>query len=181
MIVKQELKIVRAQPGHEKILVKYFSENDTHLKPWSPLVPRSHHSLEAWQRRIKEREEEFEKGLSAHFIGTDENETEVIGSCSLSNIVRGVFQACHMGYSIAESYQGQGYMKMIASYAIDFAFTEFKIHRIMANYMPANERSASLLQSLGFQREGYAKEYIFINGKWEDHVLTSLINPNSQR
>jgi ribosomal-protein-alanine N-acetyltransferase len=48
----------------------------------------------------------------------------------------------------------------------------------MANYMPRNERSAKLLASLGFEREGYAKRYLQIAGQWEDHVLTALVDPD---
>jgi ribosomal-protein-alanine N-acetyltransferase len=46
----------------------------------------------------------------------------------------------------------------------------------MANYRPQNERSARLLERLGFTREGLAKDYLFIDGAWRDHVLTSLTN-----
>ena len=60
--------------------------------------------------------------------------------------------------------------------AIDYMFCEQNIHRIMANYMPSNTRSAKLLKKLGFTIEGLAKDYLLINGKWEDHVLTSLTN-----
>ena len=176
-----DLKIVRAKPGHETIIANYFAVNGEHLQPWSPLLPREHHSVEAWRRRLQERETEFENGLSAHFIGTDAEGSHVIGSCSLSNIVRGVFQACHMGYSVAQLYEGQGLMKEITEHAIAYAFNELKVHRILANHMPTNERSAALLRSLGFEKEGYAKEYILINGKWEDHVLNSLINPHSSQ
>ncbi len=158
-------------------MANYFAVNEVHLQPWSPLVPREHHSVTMWKRRLEEREIEFKAGLSVHFIGTDSAESHVIGSCSLSNIVRGVFQACHMGYSVAERYQGQGYMKAIVSHAIAYAFDELKLHRVMANHMPDNRRSEALLASLGFEREGYAREYILINGQWEDHVLNSLINP----
>jgi ribosomal-protein-alanine N-acetyltransferase len=49
----------------------------------------------------------------------------------------------------------------------------------MANHMPGNERSARLLKSLGFEEEGYAKEYLLINGKWEDHVLNSLLTKSN--
>lgn len=178
---KPGLKIIRADIGHEIIMANYFAVNESHLQPWSPLVPREHHSIDMWKRRLEERKIEFEAGLSVHFIGTDSAESHVIGSCSLSNIVRGVFQACHMGYSVAERYQGQGYMKAIVSHAIAYAFDELKLHRVMANHMPDNQRSAALLASLGFEREGYAKEYILINGKWEDHVLNSLINPRYGR
>jgi ribosomal-protein-alanine N-acetyltransferase len=55
-----------------------------------------------------------------------------------------------------------------------------KIHRIMANYMPHNHRSGNLLESLGFEREGYAKDYLLIDGKWQDHVLMALTDPQWQ-
>lgn len=48
------------------------------------------------------------------------------------------------------------------------------MHRIMANYMPHNQRSGQLLARLGFEKEGYAKDYLMINGRWRDHVLTAL-------
>lgn len=50
------------------------------------------------------------------------------------------------------------------------------MHRIMANYMPHNQRSGNLLTRLGFEREGYAKKYLLIDGTWQDHVLTALMN-----
>ncbi len=62
--------------------------------------------------------------------------------------------------------------------AIDYMFEKQKLHRIMANYMPSNERSARLLHKLGFVVEGCAKKYLLINGRWEDHILSSLTNEN---
>ena len=66
-------------------------------------------------------------------------------------------------------------MKQIAIHTIDYAFNQMDLHRIMANHMPDNERSANLLQGLGFEREGYAREYLLIDDTWEDHVLNSLV------
>ena len=57
-----------------------------------------------------------------------------------------------------------------------YVFEETRLHRIMAGYLPHNDRSGNLLQRLGFEREGYARKYLKINGVWEDHILTSLIN-----
>jgi len=70
-------------------------------------------------------------------------------------------------------------MKQLCAYVISFAFKELGLNRVMANYMPKNIRSECLLRSLGFEREGFARKYLCINGKWEDHVLTSLINPKN--
>ncbi|WP_258546831.1 GNAT family N-acetyltransferase [Psychromonas sp. B3M02] len=62
--------------------------------------------------------------------------------------------------------------------SIEYAFITADLHRIMANYMPSNIRSGHLLTRLGFEKEGLAKSYLKIAGSWQDHVLTSKINPN---
>ena len=49
-----------------------------------------------------------------------------------------------------------------------------RLHRVQANHLPENQRSARLLQRLGFRVEGLAREYLYINGAWRDHVLTAL-------
>lgn len=59
-----------------------------------------------------------------------------------------------------------------------WAFGELDLHRVMANHLPRNQRSARLLQRLGFEREGYARDYLRIAGQWEDHVLTAKIRPD---
>jgi ribosomal-protein-alanine N-acetyltransferase len=57
-------------------------------------------------------------------------------------------------------------------------FNQLQLHRVMATYMTANQRSAALLKRLGFEKEGYAKSYMNISGTWEDHILTALVNPS---
>ena len=69
-------------------------------------------------------------------------------------------------------------MTAVVKAGIDVMFTDYGLHRIQANYMPSNTRSASLLERCGFVREGLAKSYLQIAGRWEDHVLTALVNPN---
>lgn len=59
---------------------------------------------------------------------------------------------------------------------IDFAFDARRLHRIQANDRPDNDRSARLLARLGFEREGYANDYLFIDGAWRDQVLTARLN-----
>ena len=47
--------------------------------------------------------------------------------------------------------------------------------------MPTNERSARLLRRLGFAVEGYARDYLLLDGQWRDHVMTALINRDWKR
>lgn len=60
----------------------------------------------------------------------------------------------------------------------EYLFTKMNIHRIMANCMVKNKRSLAVLSRVGFVKEGVAKDYLMINGRWEDHILTSLTNKN---
>jgi [ribosomal protein S5]-alanine N-acetyltransferase len=89
--------------------------------------------------------------------------------------VRGIGQYCTIGYSLDERWQGQGLMTEALGATLEYAFDQLRLHRIEANYLPHNRRSASLLQRLGFVVEGYSREYLFISGEWQDHVRSALI------
>jgi len=85
-----------------------------------------------------------------------------------------------MGYAVSLPQQGKGFMKMLCMHVITYAFGEPGLNRIMANYMPGNRRSEVLLSRLGFSRAGFAEKYLRINGNWEDHALSSLLNPRQK-
>ena len=155
---------------------EYYLKNSCHLKEWEPARENGYHSLSAWEQRTETIIQDQRAGISSHFVMRDDFNTEIIAVCALTNIVRGPFQACNMGYSISEPQQGRGLMKHLCRYVITYAFEELNLNRVMANYMPGNTRSGKLLQSLGFTVEGKARKYLKINGRWEDHVLTSIVN-----
>lgn len=122
---------------------------------------------------------EFHKQGSAFYFGLfDPDEKEIIGVANFSNVVRGSFHACYLGYSIGQKWQGKGLMFEALTAAIRYMQRTQHIHRIMANYMPHNKRSGDLLARLGFEKEGYAKDYLLIDGQWRDHVLTALTTPD---
>ena len=159
-------------------LSKYYLENASHLQPWEPLIKEGYHAVEAWRERLLRREAEQKERSAAYFLAYEQNPREIIASCSLTSITRGAFLGCYMGYSVAKLYEGRGVMKKLCTHAIQYAFNDLGLNRVMANYMPRNTRSEKLLESLGFETEGLARRYLCINGKWEDHVLASLLNPN---
>ena len=45
------------------------------------------------------------------------------------------------------------------------------LHRVEAACIPTNNASIRLLEKTGFVREGFAREYLCINGTWQDHLL----------
>lgn len=158
-------------------LSEYYVENREHLKPWEPRRDESYHHQSGWQVKLKIIDELHKQNAVRYFLMLDKEGSEVMGVINFSNIIKGDFHACYLGYSIGKKWQGQGLMFEALQSAIRYMFRQQNIHRIMANYMPHNQRSGNLLARLGFEKEGYAKDYLLIDGKWQDHVLTALVNP----
>ena len=163
---------------HAESVHLYYTNNSSHLNPWEPRRPDDYHSLEAWKTRIADFKEEHERGISLRILAFQPQSAELVGTCFFTNISHGVFQACNLGYSISEAFGGQGLMTEIVDASVDHVFRELDLHRVMASYVPENVRSARVLEKLGFEKEGLAKSYLKIAGKWSDHVLTSKLNPN---
>jgi ribosomal-protein-alanine N-acetyltransferase len=60
-------------------------------------------------------------------------------------------------------------------------FAGLELHRIEAACIPDNARSIRLLEKAGFQREGYLRGYLKINGQWHDHVMFSLLSTDTDK
>jgi ribosomal-protein-alanine N-acetyltransferase len=73
------------------------------------------------------------------------------------------------------AYARQGYMTAAVSALVPFAFSTLKLHRLEAACIPENAASVRLLEKTGFVREGYAREYLCINGVWQDHLLYAQV------
>jgi [ribosomal protein S5]-alanine N-acetyltransferase len=186
-LIKSDRLIIRMATMEDvPLIISYYSENKTFFTPFYPAWTDNFFTQDYWQLQVEVDLRGFRNGSSLRLcIFPKNNPNRVIGVINFSNFVRGVAQYCTVGYSLAQSYQGNGYMQEAMEAAIIYVFQHLYIHRIMANYMPHNRRSANLLKKLGFVVEGYARDYIMINGEWEDHILTSLINhsfiPNSYK
>lgn len=158
-------------------ILDYYERNRAHLAPFEPVKPSAFYTYSYWERQIRHFSREFDRGEAVRFFFFPRrNGKDIVGYASFSQIHRRVAQYCVLGYSVSHEYQGQGYMTEGLSEAIRYMFESQNLHRIMANYMPHNRRSGKLLRRLGFDVEGYARDYLFINGQWEDHLLTALIN-----
>jgi ribosomal-protein-alanine N-acetyltransferase len=170
-----------AQPGLEGPMARFLADNfPGHLDRWSPPVPQAMFTEAFWDERLALAADELLADRAVRFVlqpaGTPVGGA-IVGTANYTNIVRGAVQACHLGYQIGRAQQGQGLMREALRAANDFMFDSMRLHRIMANFRPENDRSRRLAAALGFVEEGLAKDYLYIDGAWRDHVLTSLVNP----
>ncbi len=154
--------------------VAYVSANREHLAPWSPVPPVDWYDEGAWRTRLAAWDRERRRGQALRTFLRDRDGGPILGTANLTRITRGAFEACNLGYSLAREAEGKGLMAEALDALLCHAFGELGLHRVEANHMPANIRSEALLRRLGFQREGYARGYLRIAGRWEDHVLNAL-------
>jgi [ribosomal protein S5]-alanine N-acetyltransferase len=103
-----------------------------------------------------------------------------VGGLTLANIRRGVAQAASLGYWMGLPFIRHGYMTAAVSAVIPFAFTTLRLHRLEAACIPTNAASIRLLEKTGFVREGYAREYLCINGIWQDHLLFARLQEEAK-
>ncbi|MGZ5064738.1 MAG: GNAT family N-acetyltransferase [Usitatibacter sp.] len=188
-LLTARLAVRLARPGMHAAMAGFLRENFRgHLERWSPPATAAFFSDGFWRDRLAAAVDEFHAGRAARFVlqmrvdlaqggGAPAVDAPIVGTCNYTNVVRGPFLACHLGYQVGARHEGAGLMSEALRATNEFVFGSMRLHRIMANYRPENERSARLLEKLGFEREGLAKDYLFIDGAWRDHMLTSLLNP----
>jgi [ribosomal protein S5]-alanine N-acetyltransferase len=179
LISTARLELIGPEPALAAEVLAFFTRNREHLAPWDPPKPEAFYS-EAFQReRLVASAAAFSAGSGWRWwLRLKDSNGLLVGHLHFSQIARGVFQNAMLGYSIDAGCEGQGLMHEALRAAIAEVFSPaLNLHRIQANARPENLRSLALLQRLGFEREGLARDYLFINGAWRDHVLSALRNP----
>lgn len=161
---------------------RYWDKNRAHFALTAPPVPPAA-ALADWARQSAARAERAWSDDQAYrfvLLPRDAGQDELLGHVNFTEIVRGPLQACNLGFGLDAAQVGQGLMREALAAAITFAFEVKRLHRIAANHLPSNERSARTLRALGFVPEGYARDYLYLGGAWRDHVLTALTNSGLQ-
>src|SRR5437588_6738207 len=141
------------------------------LTPWEPTWPVDDLSRAAFRRRVKRYGEDQRGDVAYAFFVFRKQDNALVGGLTLANIRRGCAQAGSLGYWMGAPYAGRGYMTAAVNAVVPFAFGTLKLHRIEAACIPANVASVRLLEKTGFKREGFARQYLCINGTWQDHLL----------
>ena len=141
------------------------------LTPWEPTWPTDDLTRGAFRRRIRRYSEDIRTDQGYAFLVFRKSDGVLVGGLTLANIRRGVAQAGSLGYWMGLPYARQGYMTAAVNAVIPFALEKLRLHRLEAACIPTNAGSIRLLEKNGFVREGYAREYLCINGIWQDHLL----------
>ncbi|MBL8877871.1 MAG: GNAT family N-acetyltransferase [Phycisphaerales bacterium] len=174
-------RLIIRLPEHRDIpeIIRFQRRNTAHFAAVFPSRPKGFLTTAFWRERIQAAHADATADVGYRFyMFAADAPREIVGTINLHQVQRGVAQYCVMGYSIDHRHEGRGLMLEGVERIVRFAFDDLNLHRVMANYMPSNERSGRVLRRAGFVVEGYARDYLLINGQWRDHILTSRTNPN---
>jgi [ribosomal protein S5]-alanine N-acetyltransferase len=151
------------------------------LTPWEPTWPTDDLARSAFRRRLRRYAEDLRTDQGYAFLIVRSSDGALVGGLTLANIRRGVAQAASLGYWMGLPFVRRGYMTAAVRAVIPFGFGTLRLHRLEAACIPTNAGSIRLLEKTGFAREGYAREYLCINGTWQDHLLYARLPevPNS--
>lgn len=141
------------------------------LTPWEPIWPSDDLTRPAFRQRLRRYAEDLRADQAYPFFLFRSDDNALVGGLALANIRRGVAQAASLGYWVGEPYVRQGFMTRAVKALVPAAFDLLRLHRIEAACIPTNIASVKLLEKTGFHREGYARQYLCINGIWQDHLL----------
>jgi ribosomal-protein-alanine N-acetyltransferase len=151
------------------------------LTPWEPTWPADDLTRGAFRRRLRRQTEEIARDEAFAFLIFAEGSDILLGGITIGGIRRGVAQAASLGYWMGAPHAGRGHMTRAVAVAAAFAFSTLRLHRLEAACIPGNVASATLLERNGFQREGFARGYLCINGAWRDHYLFGLLEGEAGR
>ncbi|MGC5019992.1 GNAT family N-acetyltransferase [Micromonospora sp. DT47] len=110
------------------------------------------------------------------FLICDRPTGEVAGYVTISGIVMGALRGGYLGYAAFLPYAGTGHASAGIGLVVEHAFGTLGLHRLEANIQPGNEPSKRVARRLGFRREGYSPDYLFIDGAWRDHERWAITN-----
>ncbi|HCU92437.1 MAG TPA: GNAT family N-acetyltransferase [Actinobacteria bacterium] len=156
------------------VLAELLRANRDFLAPWDPIRGEDYFTAEGQRVVIQDALAQYQQGAVLPHVILNES-GRVAGRITLSGIVRGPFQSCHLGYWLNAADNGRGLATAAVRDIIDVAFGELELHRIQAGTLPHNIRSQRVLERNGFVRFGLAPAYLNIAGRWQDHVLYQVV------
>ncbi|MGE4371737.1 MAG: GNAT family N-acetyltransferase [Xanthobacter sp.] len=149
------------------------------LSPWEPVWPADDLKPSAFRKRLHRYARDIARDDAYPFLLFRQADHALLGGLTLSNVRRGACQTASLGYWMGAPHAGQGYMKAAVRALVPAAHHSLRLHRIEASCMPSNTASIRVLTACGFVNEGYLRQYLRINGRWEDHLLFARLRKDA--
>ncbi len=126
---------------------------------------------------LKWMETQVETGRVVQMIICLARTGQAVGSVYFRDIDREHRKAEYGIFIGEEDALGKGIGTQTAYLALDYAFHELKLHRVMLRVLADNVRARKSYEHAGFTEEAYLRDDVFLDGKFHDVVLMAVLNP----
>jgi len=165
------------KPDFGRPVLEYHKRNHSFLKEWEPKPYEDFYTVSYQKNKLKNEYNMAKNHSLVRFWIIKKDNNKIIGNVCYSNIVMGNFKSCFLGYKLDKEEINKGYMTEAIKKTVQIMFDDYGLHRIEVNIIPRNARSLKVMEKLKFEREGFSKKYLEINGVWEDHIHFATYNP----
>ena len=170
------LLLSTSHPDKADSVLRFYERNREFLEPYEPVKRPGFYTLDFQRTNLTFEYNSFVKARYLRmWMYLKETPDIPIGTVCFSNFLKGAFSSCMIGYKTDKDHLRQGYMTEALSFLVPLVCREYHFHRIEAYVMPDNPASISLLENLTFHREGLLHDLAQINGKWEDHYISTYL------
>ncbi len=156
--------------GDKDEIFAYRSDNVTNeFQGW---IPKTIEDVEIFIEKIAKQVNEPDSWFQ--FVIIEKVSQKIIGDLGIHFWDKENKQV-EIGCTLNKSYQKKGFAIESVRRVIDYLFKELKKHRIITSIDPKNANSIQLVERIGFRKEAHFVESVFINGKWVDDLVYSLL------
>lgn len=147
---------------------------------------KSEPSINQWLGWIPESEEDIFAFLAKHPLEFNQANTwyqlvivqnqdqKVIGDIGV-HFTDATNQQVELGFTLSNLHTGQGFAYEALQGLIQHLFTALNKHRIFASVDPANVKSMTLLERLGFRKEAHHIKSLWFKNQWVDDVIYAML------
>lgn len=168
-LVSERLILEPIVPSIHRKLFRAVEDSRGFLEPWLPWVPYND-SVEASLRYAEACETDWRSGTALRFSIRLRDQPDIVGAITLESI-SDLHRSGDLGYWLRPTVTGQGLMTEAGMLLLDFAFSRVSFHRIRCAAASENIKSQKVIERLGFQREGIARDAERVSGRWVTHVV----------
>jgi ribosomal-protein-serine acetyltransferase len=167
--VNPDISLHRINYSDAESVFRLIDHHRERLRKWLPFVDITH-SVKNTEAFI----ESLFNPCSREMVFTVRFKNEVVGLIGYKDIDRNN-KKIELGYWIAPNHEGKGIVTLSVKALISAAFGKMGMNRIQICCAIGNKRSIKIPKRLNFRLEGILRHGEFLNGKFVDLELYSLL------
>jgi ribosomal-protein-serine acetyltransferase len=159
------LRLVREEDAEELSL--RVDQNRDHLRQWMPWLDEID-TLNFIRRSLESATAGTQYSYALLLVG------ELVGVVAFNNIEK-MNRCATMGYWLAKSKMGNGYMTAAVKALIEEGFQQLELNRIQARVATGNYPSQAVCERLGLKKEGVLRQAEWLYDHFVDLTMNSVL------